>query len=56
MKKFNILKVFVLASLMMPAIFVQAQSKLDKQVLMTIATSSRRRVSTNTSTCSPPSA
>lgn len=36
MKKFNILKVFVLASLMMPAIFVQAQSKLDKQVLMTI--------------------
>ena len=36
MKKFNFLKMFMLASLMMPAIFVQAQSKLDKQVLMTI--------------------
>lgn len=36
MKKFSFLKVFVLASLLMPAIFASAQSKLDKQVLMTI--------------------
>ena len=36
MKKFNFLKMFVLASMMMPAIMVCAQSKLDKQVMMTI--------------------
>lgn len=36
MKKSNFLKTFLLASLAMPAIFAQAQSKLDKQVLMTI--------------------
>lgn len=36
MKKFNFLKMFALASLIMPALFANAQSKLDKQVLMTI--------------------
>ena len=36
MKKFNLLKTFVLASFLMPSIFACAQSKLDKQVLMTI--------------------
>ena len=36
MKKFNILKTFALALLVMPAIFATAQSKLDKKVLMTI--------------------
>ncbi len=36
MKKRNFLKVFVLASLIMPAFFATAQSKLDKKVLMTI--------------------
>lgn len=36
MKKRNFLKTFVLASLVMPALFANAQSKLDKQVLMTI--------------------
>ena len=36
MKNFNFLKMFVLASLLMPALFAHAQSKLDKQVLMTI--------------------
>ena len=36
MKKFNLLKTFVLASFLMPTIFACAQSKLDKQVLMTI--------------------
>ena len=36
MKKCNFLKTFLLASLAMPTIFAQAQSKLDKQVLMTI--------------------
>ena len=36
MKKFNFLKMFVLASMMMPAIMACAQSKLDKQVMMTI--------------------
>ena len=36
MKKRNFLKMFVLASLMVPALFANAQSKLDKQVLMTI--------------------
>ena len=36
MKKNSFLKVFVLASFLMPAFFANAQSKLDKQVLMTI--------------------
>ena len=36
MKKRNFLKLFVLASLIVPALFANAQSKLDKQVLMTI--------------------
>ena len=36
MKKRNFLKLFALASFVMPALFVTAQSKLDKQVLMTI--------------------
>ena len=36
MKKHTFLKMFVLASLLMPTVFVSAQSKLDKQVLMTI--------------------
>ena len=36
MKKNSFLKVFVLASFLMPALFANAQSKLDKQVLMTI--------------------
>ena len=36
MKQLNFLKVFVLASFFMPALFANAQSKLDKQVLMTI--------------------
>ena len=36
MKNLNFLKMFVLASLLMPALFAHAQSKLDKQVLMTI--------------------
>ena len=36
MKNYNFLKMFVLASLFMPALFANAQSKLDKQVLMTI--------------------
>ncbi len=36
MKKRNFLKLFLLASFVMPAFFATAQSKLDKQVLMTI--------------------
>jgi peptidyl-prolyl cis-trans isomerase SurA len=36
MKQFNFLKMFVLAAFVMPAFFTNAQSKLDKQVLMTI--------------------
>ena len=36
MKKRNFLKMFVLATLVMPALFANAQSKLDNQVLMTI--------------------
>ncbi len=36
MKNRNFLKMFVLASLVMPAFFAQAQSKTDKEVLMTI--------------------
>ena len=36
MKKFNLLKITVLAFVLMPTVFVNAQSKLDKQVLMTI--------------------
>ena len=36
MKNCNFLKLFVLASFIMPALFANAQSKLDKQVLMTI--------------------
>ena len=36
MKNLNYLKMFVLASFLMPALFAHAQSKLDKQVLMTI--------------------
>lgn len=36
MKKFNLLKTLALALFLMPAIFANAQSKLDKQVLMTI--------------------
>ena len=36
MKQFNFLKMFVLAAFFMPTLFANAQSKLDKQVLMTI--------------------
>ena len=36
MRKFNFLKMFLLASILMPTLFANAQSKLDKQVLMTI--------------------
>ena len=36
MKNCNFLKMFLLASILMPAFFATAQSKLDKQVLMTI--------------------
>ena len=36
MKKFNLLKITVLAFVLTPTVFVNAQSKLDKQVLMTI--------------------
>lgn len=36
MKKFNFLKMFVLAAFVLPASFLTAQSKLDKKVLMTI--------------------
>ena len=36
MKNRNFLKMFVLAAFVMPALFANAQSKLDKQVLMTI--------------------
>ena len=36
MRKVNFLKMFLLASILMPTIFANAQSKLDKQVLMTI--------------------
>ena len=36
MKQFNFLKMFVLAAFVVPAFFANAQSKLDKQVLMTI--------------------
>ena len=36
MKNFSFLKMFVLASFIMPALFANAQSKFDKQVLMTI--------------------
>ena len=36
MKNFSFLKVFVLAAFIMPTLFANAQSKLDKQVLMTI--------------------
>lgn len=36
MKKYNFLKMFALALLIMPTLFANAQSKLDKQVLMTI--------------------
>ena len=36
MENRNFLKMFVLASLIMPAFFAQAQSKTDKEVLMTI--------------------
>ena len=36
MKKINFLKMFVLALLIMPAFFANAQSELDQQVLMTI--------------------
>ena len=36
MKNRNFLKMFMLASLIMPAFFAQAQSKTDKEVLMTI--------------------
>ena len=36
MKKLNFLKLFALASFVMPTLFATAQSKLDKQVLMTI--------------------
>ena len=36
MKKRNFLKVLLLASFVMPAIFASAQSKIDKKVLMTI--------------------
>ena len=36
MKNLNFLKMFALATLIMPTLFANAQSKLDKQVLMTI--------------------
>ncbi|MCF0200532.1 MAG: peptidylprolyl isomerase, partial [Bacteroidales bacterium] len=36
MKKANLLKTFALAAMAMPALSLNAQSKLDKQVLMTI--------------------
>ena len=36
MKNINFLKMFVLAALITPTLFANAQSKLDKQVLMTI--------------------
>ena len=36
MKKFNFLKMFVLAAFVTPALCLSAQSKLDKKVLMTI--------------------
>ena len=36
MKKSNLLKIFLLASFAMPALWLNAQSKLDKEVLMTI--------------------
>ena len=36
MKKFNFLKMFVLAAFVMPTLCLNAQSKLDKKVLMTI--------------------
>ncbi len=36
MRKTNFLKTFVLASMMVPALCLNAQSKLDKEVLMTI--------------------
>ena len=36
MKNSNLLKMFVLASFVMPALFASAQSKIDKEVLMTI--------------------
>jgi len=36
MKNFNLLKTFMLVSFLMPAFLVNAQSKLDKEVLMTI--------------------
>ena len=36
MKNYNFLKMFVLASFILPALLANAQSKLDKQVLMTI--------------------
>ena len=36
MKKANYLKLFLLALILMPSLFVNAQSKLDKKVLMTI--------------------
>ncbi len=36
MRKVNFLKMFLLASLLMPTVFANAQSKLDNQVLMTI--------------------
>ena len=36
MKNCNFLKMFVLASFIMPTLFANAQTKLDKQVLMTI--------------------
>ena len=36
MKKANCLKLFLLALILMPSLFVNAQSKLDKKVLMTI--------------------
>ncbi len=36
MRKVNFLKMFLLASILMPTFYANAQSKLDKQVLMTI--------------------
>ena len=36
MKQFNFLKMFVLAAFVVPPFFANAQSKLDKQILMTI--------------------
>ena len=36
MRKVNFLKMFLLASILMPTLFANAQSKIDKQVLMTI--------------------